>query len=1296
MNHIILTPRGQEILTTAANNVSGEGIKWIGYYGLAYVPFPSGAGSQFSDSLIREDEHGDYIYNIWQGDLLGSGFVGGKVNTLTLYDANLASNYRYVYDEEKGCNRLVTWTTDGDPLGEDSDPSKTPKQFIRTGYRIYEGVKIADEGEEAVESDTGMPVPAPLFYMGDDSTYSRPLDASGVTGKVGDGPVVKSGDAQGAPLVTPDMRFYDGPLSIDDSTFTSLVSSSGTISPFDVVPSGKTRGEESDAESLDQFAKFKSVSNYNKGHGHVSSEGYGMDAQESCHNMSLVTKLFPISTYEVTSDGPATTGETLTDTGSRNRAKVIKYGIKLNLNDAVTGMQLLNDRYEYKAPDDIEPEDESARELYTNPPMNSLKFNRIGIYAVDATIRHFNKSEAGSAGCLANSYQVEISPDAKPELIAVMLIDECCISEDSSFGMNSFSTNFILNLENVTESTSVCTNPDVYYNLSENEAVTWYQNQLLASAGLSEAVTSLGVDIAHLKNQYGTGSNDCYAKSDGTEYASKDHTHDYLKNLVDDEGQDGSVRGIMSNPHSVPYAPLGKTEAWGCGKLSFTMGDDNATAGNFSFNLTAKGAIDDASSHVLLMGGDAEDNADYLVVKNSSRSIVMGVSGTVSDVDNSILMLGDSTDVAGASHSLVLDGGHLPKTTKLNNSDVDLGGTDIEVGDEDYIYPSEFKNVVWKGSIFPLSFVSHRATGEETEDEVFLTPMRDVGVFIPQNTEANSVQDWIGRGYNLRALYSELHGSGRFPEITPETIIQPSKSSVIFAGGMALGGHLTSGGEKPANEYYGPGDYGLLKLGTPHTATLGNERDLHVNSVRPIVSIKPGNITIRGVDIGDNIDDPIQLLGANFNNEPHYVVHSPHAGKPLVVAETQELDGTLHIGLGQDTRYGYQSTTRIECAYISDSHDLLVKVDYMGLRPNGSENYTEGFRVSYGDTDTQFTVAHGRIQGEDTFIEDSSMPNYSGISISGTINRDDPEHPELTNFGIHLSMDKATYYNVTGASLTGTQYSFIPTTGTNPYRIAANCCGIYMDKGNYNISNTNTYIRIFSGFEYGSPYMPVYLYAPYSSKYTTQGIGFGMMPAELGKVYRLSAANYRTCNGDVISMANSQYLVRVEEIAGDRHAILTDSSDIIDVPLMKDIPDLYVTTGIPDIALWPWSSHVARYEEFAYRTVSGGVNIVVRPKPGKMYNLVKPASITAYNPETQQTSTKTVVGIEIDESNSFMHGDECYLMSDTQFTVEEGVALNPLNTYSANTVYSIKEILISTPRRGDTTQYTVKYRVTEA
>jgi hypothetical protein len=1285
MNHIILTPRGQEILTTAANNVSGEGIKWIGYYGLAYVPFPSGADSQFSDSLIREDEHGDYIYNIWQGDLLGSGFVGGKVNTLTLYDANLASNYRYVYDEEKGCNRLVTWTTDGDPLGEDSDPSKTPKQFIRTGYRIYEGVKIADEGDEAVESDTGMPVPAPLFYMGDDSTYSRPLDASGVTGKVGDGPVVKSGDAQGAPLVTPDMRFYDGPLSIDDSTFTSLVSSSGTISPFDVVPSGKTRGEDLDAESLDQFAKFKSVSNYNKGHGHVSSEGYGMDAQESCHNMSLVTKLFPISTYEVTSDGPATTGETLTDTGSRNRAKVIKYGIKLNLNDAVTGMQLLNDRYEYKAPDDIEPEDESARELYTNPPMNSLKFNRIGIYAVDATIRHFNKSEAGSAGCLANSYQVEISPDAKPELIAVMLIDECCISEDSSFGMNSFSTNFILNLENVTESTSVCTNPEVYYNLSENEAVTWYQNQLLASAGLSEAVTSLGVDIAHLKNQYGAGSNDCYAKSDGTEYASKDHTHDYLKNLVDDEGQDGSVRGIMSNPHSVPYAPLGKTEAWGCGKLSFTMGDDNATAGNFSFNLTAKGAIDDASSHVLLMGGDAEDNADYLVVKNSSRSIVMGVSGTVSDVDNSILILGDSTDVAGASHSLVLDGGHLPKTTKLNNSDVDLGGTDIEVGDEDYIYPSEFKNVVWKGSIFPLSFVSRRATGEETEDEVFLTPMRDVGVFIPQNIEANRVQDWLGRGYYLRALYSELHDSGRFPEITPETIIQPSKSSVIFAGGMALGGHLTPGGEKPANEYYEPGDYGLLKLGTPHTATLGNERDLHVNRAQSIVSIKPGNITIRGVDIGDNIDDPIQLLGANFNNEPHYVVHSPHAGKPLVVAETQELDGTLHIGLGQDVRHGNDNFVSVECSYIASAAAVVVKVKYRDITAPGS-TVSEAFKLTIEGEDevitepttTEITATPGVMQNGN-FVEDATVPSYSGISIHGNVERypDPARKSRIIDLTFALPADRAAFYHIFGGSTVGsfinsTYYDIMP----GAFRLQlANCT---------NITNTNTFIRYTGTPIVDLPY--VYVIGPFIHEYQSNLYNaLGRATIELSKLYRISAVNYHDADGNIPKVvASNEYGMRIEEIPIDYSG---SGNAVIDVPDPRSLKGCYYVVEQPADNEW---SDVPQAEWY-YSSISSlnrTAELVLNPILHGKYDVTVPDYIdTPYG----AVNRWAVDHFEVNWSSLLRGGDDFYIRADKAFKIND--PLIGQISCDANTWYRVE--VITEVRNLDTYPSTMNYyRVT--
>lgn len=1195
MNHIILTPRGQEILTTAANNVSGEGIKWIGYYGLAYVPFPSGADSQFSDSLIREDEHGDYIYNIWQGDLLGSGFVGGKVNTLTLYDANLASNYRYVYDEEKGCNRLVTWTTDGDPLGEDSDPSKTPKQFIRTGYRIYEGVKIADEGDEAVESDTGMPVPAPLFYMGDDSTYSRPLDASGVTGKVGDGPVVKSGDAQGAPLVTPDMRFYDGPLFIDDSTFTSLVSSSGTISPFDVVPSVKTRGEESDAESLDQFAKFKSVSNYNKGHGHVSSEGYGMDAQESCHNMSLVTKLFPISTYEVTSDGPATTGETLTDTGSRNRAKVIKYGIKLNLNDAVTGMQLLNDRYEYKAPDDIEPEDESARELYTNPPMNSLKFNRIGIYAVDATIRHFNKSEAGSAGCLANSYQVEISPDAKPELIAVMLIDECCISEDSSFGMNSFSTNFILNLENVTESTSVCTNPDVYYNLSENEAITWYQNQLLASAGLSEAVTSLGVDIAHLKNQYGTGSNDCYAKSDGTEYASKDHTHDYLKNLVDDEGQDGSVRGIMSNPHSVPYAPLGKTEAWGCGKLSFTMGDDNATAGNFSFNLTAKGAIDDNSSHVLLMGGDAEDNADYLVVKNTNRSIIMGKSGIIDDVSNSIVLLGDSS--------------------------------------------------------------------------------------------GDFVNDWLGgdRRVALRNTYDAIHDAG-FDTIEPNAIMQLTHTSVTYSGALALGGHLIGNGEPITGDYYQPREYGLLNLGNPEPSVMAyTERDLHINSVHPRISVAGSNVTLRGVDVEADAVDPIKMIGANLDNDAHYVVHSPHAGKPLVVAETQELDGTLHIGLGQDVRHGNDNFVSVECAYIASAAAVVVKVMYRDIKAPGS-TVSEAFKLTIEGEDeviteqttTEITATRGIIQ-DGNFVMDATVPSYSGISIHGNVERypDPVRKSKIIDLTIALPADRAAFYHISGGSTVG---SFINSTY---YDITPGAFCLQLTNCT-NITNTNTFIRYTGTPIVDLPY--VYVMGPFIHEYQSNLYNaLGRATIEISKLYRISAVNYHDAGGNIpMVVASNEYGMRIEEIPIDYSG---SGNAVIDVPDPRSLKGCYYVVEQPADNEWGGVSDM----EWYYSPISGmnrTAELVLNPTLHGKYDVTVPDYIDTPYGAVQHWE---VDHFEVNWSSLLRGGDDFYIRVDKAFKINDP-AIGQISC-DANTWYRVE--VITEVRNLDTYPSTMNYyRVT--
>lgn len=496
MNAIYLTSKGKEILTTSSLN--GGPTYWVGYFGLAYVPNPSDFDAD-STTLIKqaetsgendesdssEGELGDYIYNIWQGDLINEGhsIATGNFSKLTLYDRNLTSNFKYVYDKENDCNRLVTWTTDENAMGSSS--SEMPS-YARTGYRVYNGITLGDSNDSNDPvNDKFLPCPAPLFYAGSEASYDSTSLNTFIDNIGHDWPMCGE-----YPFVTPDMRFYTGTVSAP--TGTGWTDSPSSATKFDTIPAEYTRtpcaSADETAETLDQYAKYVSVSVFNKEHGHVSSEGYGVGIQESCHNMSTVTKLFPIARYEIESTGdPSTTDPNYSERGS---VKSIKYNIRLNLREAYAGVQNYLSMLTY---------DEEG--IFDGKVPNSFKFNRIGIYAIPVTIRHFYKEgdAANRSDCRATHYQVEISPDAKPELFAVMYVDEVCMSEDGSFGLNDYNTTFILNLENASDTnSSLCLNPEVYYNMVENEAITWYQNQLLATAGLSEAVTNLGVNMAHM------------------------------------------------------------------------------------------------------------------------------------------------------------------------------------------------------------------------------------------------------------------------------------------------------------------------------------------------------------------------------------------------------------------------------------------------------------------------------------------------------------------------------------------------------------------------------------------------------------------------------------------------------------------------------------------------------------------------------------------------------------------------------------------------------------------------------
>lgn len=634
MNDIKLTRKGRELLLQA-NTSAGSEINWIGYFGLAYVPDQSNFNPD-SSTLIDASEKGDYIYNIWQGDLLGHMIDSGRA--LTLYDRNISSNFKYVYNREKGCNQLVTWTCDGDTDGSTGEETPT---YIRTGFKVYEGVKAGEGNNVGNVTDSEIPCPAPLVYLGKNKSYTSQVTGWGSLAEIigNDWPM----DANGHPMVTPDMRFYDGNVElVNDTEFDALPD--GTVDPFGVIASPKTRSE----YTLNQFGEFVSVSNFNKGHGHVSSEGYGMYTQDSCHNMSQVTRLFPIAKYEIESTQPSTNDSNIKTAD----AKTIKYRIELNVNKAYAAEQEYEKSLQYQAPqssDTVSEEEQADEEIFVGHHPNSFKFNRIGIYAVPATLRHFIRESDGGNKCGDSLYQVEISPDSQPILFAVINVDEQYIVEGVT---KSYSTEFSLTLLDG-EGDSICKNPEVYYNLVENEALTWYQNQLLATAGLSEAIVGLGVNVAHLMNREGGNNSQCPSGSsslDGTEYAPKGHTHDYMRNLVDGKVNSGAVRGIDTLPEGDGTTVgedsliLGKNTA-GAGKLLLIQGEDTILDDSCA-DSAAIGNTRLSGSNVhrsLLLGmkpasrQDGSDETMTIECENVIGSTVSGNFDAVKNIKNSLV-----------------------------------------------------------------------------------------------------------------------------------------------------------------------------------------------------------------------------------------------------------------------------------------------------------------------------------------------------------------------------------------------------------------------------------------------------------------------------------------------------------------------------------------------------------------------------------------------------------------------------------------------------------------------------------
>jgi hypothetical protein len=658
MQKIVLTNEGFNLLNT--NHSEGQSQYWIGYYGLAYVP----EGSALSANMTTlTPDGGDNIYNVFQGSMTTakagidtdiSDPAAYNLANECMYSANVMSRFRYVLDDNDN-NQLVIFA-------DNRDLTLAGAKNLTAGLVEYAILRNTDEEHVTVvgENDTGdgitkvatLPLPAPLYYGGEPKNYSA-LDATLVDTVTHDTRSYSSSNhalAQGYDVGTPGID-GEAPTSADKFDY---VASRGNTFSDDVT--------NVDDAILDKSWQLQSVSNFNRFHAPTNAEGYSQDYEPACRNMAKVTKLFPIDHYDVIS----------TTESDTNKVATVKYTVKVDLRNSLNAISNRSTPY-YRM------QNGTLSEVSASNYKAGFKFNRVGIYAVQTSLHAYNTEEDAKEDCTKHHLQMQVIGDSEPVLVAVMdLSTPIVMSED---GICDYSFDFQINF--VKPDSEVIDDAAIYYNLYEDDAITWYKNQLIANASTAEAVTSLGVQMAYLRqqiNQYtGAGTSSCGIVDEDNRYALEGHTHPYMKNIVDSVlPGNGAVRGIDTLPEDsqvVVYKRNGRAlikDDTGVhyqgddetdvpqiiepvtaevGDYSMLLGKKSAAIGDWSLNLSENGILGANTSHNLLMGGKTVNDElnDHVAIEDTKNSIIFVDDTTEIEHMKSCLWMG-SADVDAATH----------------------------------------------------------------------------------------------------------------------------------------------------------------------------------------------------------------------------------------------------------------------------------------------------------------------------------------------------------------------------------------------------------------------------------------------------------------------------------------------------------------------------------------------------------------------------------------------------------------------------------------------------------------------
>lgn len=994
---VTLTNQGLSLLASSSE-ATGQ-YYWIGYYAMAYVPnlwknatvdlpvdecgkvnegtlgsvsITETDTDQVTPTMTRLTKYGDMIYNIWQGDLNGTGFLqcssdgspGGDLFGLTMYNTNIKKHYRYVLDNN-GNNTLVAWI---------EDPAYSDGTML--GKHVYKGT-------DGYVSST-IPIPAPLYYLGDVTgrtsvdTFFNTLPTFEVTdGSIGNGssqypyitvtlkatgnptldiPRVSADyrgytDSQGnpgtwnyggspsTPYTTPGTYFdtLEIPYAVDPLLGFDETSWFAADQTFNV--SGATA---TDGIFGEEFWKLHTISNYNRYHAPVSSIGHVMDSDLSNRNMSKMTKFFPISNYKVIN----------TDSGYNANSEVVEVAtaIKLTIDIDITPRTLAqgfdddcafdeenNIQFFEKYNNPLNPSDaldEYGENIY-NSTHSSFKFNRVGLYAVPLRKAPYVLQDNGfSTDPTGQNVELEfqIDPDGEPVLYAVIDWDNTISMSDTGDGLNQFRIEADVNLQSPdgVNDTAIVRDATIFYNLYEDDALRWYQNQLIANASTQNAITEIGLEVASIKNLGGKG--ECCPPPDlSGKFAPLDHTHDFLRNLKDANLKlENGLKGIVT-------AAEGSTiggEVYKVGFASVVLGEDTSVAGDNSF--IGNGIGNYITSEVTkssILGGETNS-----IIGTSVESTIL--NGDLNVIHNSFTSLiggGTSNYITGAGSSVILSA----QSSIIDSGDGSIGNVAIIAGFNNTIINSVGQSIIGAGY---------------------------------QNTIDGSSQAFIGAGIN-----NYIYNGSSYSFIGAGATNQISGSSAAYASILSgwqnaitdsvytsiIAGVENTIVNNAAYSIIGAGSTNNIDFATFSGIFVGASNYIGVNATRSVVGGGYSNAIFNATDTSSD-----SMIGAGYNNGIYGDFSFIGAG---LENEVESDFGT--IGAGQLNYISVSGTF----AAISGGRNNVISAVFSGIH-NGWNNYI-------GENSTASFIGSG-------------INNYIGI----------------TTYGIVGDIDRSSSYDILGNS----------------------------------------------------------------------------------------------------------------------------------------------------------------------------------------------------------------------------------------------------------------------------------------